>query len=106
MSQICTSENADWFARSMLITCPGLCFQCELMAKYENYGLPGRSVPPQVDSDKLRVNCIAKQKCTDESQKLDTRRRGENLNGTSHVSRTSLATSLASAPNPKKNYIQ
>ena len=24
-------------------------FQCELMAKYENYALPGRSVPPQVD---------------------------------------------------------
>ena len=28
------------------------CFQCELM--YENYGLPGRSVPPQIDSDKSR----------------------------------------------------
>ena len=42
------------------------CFQCELMAKYENYGLPGRSVPPQVDSDKLRneLHSYSKHKCT------------------------------------------
>ena len=29
------------------------------------------------------MNCIAKSKCTDESQKLDLRGRGENLNATS-----------------------
>ena len=48
-------KNADWFARCMSITCPGPCFQCELMAKYENYGF-ARSVRStvQVDSDKLR----------------------------------------------------
>ena len=49
------------------------------------FGLSGRSVPPQVDSDKLRMNCIAKHKCT-VSQKLDTRRRGEKLNAISHGS--------------------
>ena len=41
------------------------------------FGLPGQSVPPHVDSDKM--NFIAKNKCPD-SQKLDTRHRGENLN--------------------------
>ena len=45
-----------------------------------SFGLPGRSVPPHV-----HLNCIAKNKCP-ESQKLDTRRRGENLNATSDMS--------------------
>ena len=49
------------------------------MAKNENYGLPG-----QINSE---VNCIPKHKFSDESQKLHKRRRGENLNATSHVSR-------------------
>ena len=60
VSRIGTSNNADWFARCMPITCVGrakyVLFLSELMAKYENYGfgLQGGSVPPHVDSDKLR----------------------------------------------------
>ena len=37
----------------------------------------------------LEMNCIAEHKCTDKSQKLNTRRSGENLNATSHASRAS-----------------
>ena len=38
------------------------------------FGLPGRTVPPQVDSDNCsEMNCTAKHKCT-VSQKLDTHR--------------------------------
>ena len=44
--------------------------------------LPGWSVPPHVDSNNSEINCIAKNKCPD-SQKLDMRRRCENLNATS-----------------------
>ena len=53
-------------------------FQSELMAK---------PVPPQADSGKLRNRLIwiAKHKFTNESQKLDTRRRGENLNAKSNI---------------------
>ena len=41
----------------------------------------------QINSE---MNCIPKNKCP-ESQKLDTRRRGENLNSTSHVSRATTS---------------
>ena len=46
----------------------------------------------QINSE---MNCIAKNKCP-ESQKLDTRRRGENLNATSHVSRATTCIFLHS----------
>ena len=52
-------------------------FHCEEAQDYA-FGLPGRSVSPHVDSDKLRNELQAKNKCP-ESQKLDTRRRRENL---------------------------
>ena len=44
---------------------------------------------------KVEMNCIAKHKCTDESQKLGTKRRGENLNATLHVPRVSTTYSFA-----------
>ena len=43
----------------------------------------------------LEMNCTAKNKCP-ESQKLDTRHRGENLNATSHVSRAAICIFLHS----------
>ena len=64
-------------------------FRSELMTKYEIVVLACQVGPfhlkvTQINSE---MNCIAKHKCPDESQKLDTRRRGENFNATSHVSR-------------------
>ena len=56
--------------------------------------LPGRSVPPHVDSDKpAEMNCIPKNKCPD-SQKLNTRRRSENLNALS-VTRVKATTCIS-----------
>ena len=46
----------------------------------------------QINSE---MNCIAKNKCP-ESQKLVTRRRGEKLNATSHVSRAATCIFLHS----------
>ena len=59
------------------------------MAKFEIMVLACQIGPfhlklTQINSE---MNCIAKHKFTDESQKLDTRRRGENFNASSHVSK-------------------
>ena len=43
--------------------------------RYYGLGLPSRSVLPQIKSE---MNCIAKNKCP-ERQKLNTRRRGEDV---------------------------
>ena len=58
------------------------------MAKYEIMVLAYQVGPFHLTLTQinLEMNCIAKNKCP-ESQKLDTRRRGENLDATSHVSR-------------------
>ena len=50
------------------------------------YEMPGQSVPPHVDSDKLRNELHSKEQMYWWlSQKLDTRGRGDNLNATSRV---------------------
>ena len=60
----------------------------ELMVKYEIMVLACQLGPFHLKLNQINseMNCIAKHKCPD-SQKLDTRRRGEKLNATSHVSR-------------------
>ena len=81
MLQIGNSENADWFARCMPM-CEVRLFQSEVMAKYQimvlacQVGLFHLKLT-QINSE---MNRIAKHKFTDESQELDTRRSGKNLN--------------------------
>ena len=58
-------------------------FSVELWRTVGNHGLACQVGPFHLTLTKINseMNCIAKNKCP-ESQKLDTRRRGENLNAT------------------------
>ena len=82
------SWDADWFARAVSdqVLLRVRSFQLQLMAKHEVMVLACQVGPfhltlIQINSE---INCTAKNKCR-ESQKLDTRRRGENLNA--HLTR-------------------
>ena len=85
------------FADHVRATCEVCLFQCELMVKYEIMVVACQIGPFHLKLTQIKseMNCITKHKCT-ESQKLDTRRRGENLNATSHVSRATTYTFLQS----------
>ena len=94
------SCDADWFG-CIPITCLGrtnyvsceVLFQWELMAKYEIMVLACQVGPFHLTLTQinLEMNCISKNKCP-ESQKLDTRCRGENA--TLHVSRATTCVFL------------